>query len=590
MHRSFHTTASNRGYVLVLALVFLGIFFTTATAYLSSMTTSARSARYDVASAQALSLAEAGMDEAVYQLNQNSGYTGENDTALGAGTFTVNVSTVDGNTKRVTATGSVPNDATPLASRTVKATVSINTSVVSFRYGVQIGNGGLSMNNGSRVNGNIFSDGNISGSGTITGDATVALGTDDNPDQISEQQNSGFNLGDTAARANVAMGFKPSVSANLTRTTLNIKKVGSPGDITIKLVTDNSGKPSKTVLASGTISASLVGSSYDYIDITYASAPALTANTQYWIIAIASVNASNYFVWSDDTGNGYSNGTGKYSANWNAGSPVWNNVNADMSFRTYMEGALTSISGVTVQGTAWAHSLNNCTVGGDALYQSISSCTVGGTLHPGSADASPAPLPISAAQIADWETTAAAGGTIAGPYMPSGTVTLGPKKINGDLTIQNGATLKLTGPVWVSGDVTFSNNATLTVDASLGANGAIVLADAIGNTANKGKVTISNNVTISGNGNAGSYPMVLSTNTGSDAIELENNGASVILYAPYGTVDVSNNASGNQITANRLKLENNSSVNYVSGLQSQSFSNGPGGSWGFVPGTYVITQ
>jgi Tfp pilus assembly protein PilX len=589
MRHPFHT-APNRGYVLIIALVFLGIFFTAGSAYLGSVTTSARSARYDVASAQALSLAEAGIDKAVYQLNQNSGYAGESDTALGAGTFTVNVTTVDGNTKRVTAIGSVPNGATPIASRTVQTTVSINTSVVSFRYGVQIGNGGLSMNNGSRVNGNIFSNGNISGSGTITGDATVALGTDDNPDQTSEQQNSGFNLGDTTARANVAMGFKPSVSANLTRTTLNIKKVGSPGDITIKIVTDNSGKPSKTVLASGTISAALVGSAYSHIDITYDSAPALTANTQYWIIAIASVNASNYFVWGDDTGNNYSNGTGKYSANWNAGSPVWNSINADMGFRTYMEGALTSISGVTVQGTAWAHSLNNCTVGGDALYQSISGCTVSGTLHPGSADASPAPLPISAAQIADWEATAAAGGMMAGPYSPSGTVTLGPKKINGDLTVGTGATLKLTGPVWVNGDVTFSNNAILTVDASLGASGAIILADAVGNTANKGKVNISNNVTISGNGQAGSYPMVLSTNTGSDAIELENNGSSVILYAPYGTVEVENNGSGKQITANRLQLKNNATVNYVSGLQSQSFSNGPGGSWAVVLGTYAITR
>lgn len=580
---------ARRGYVLLMALVFAGLMAAALVSVIDYATLGARSQRHSVVSAQALSLAEAGIDKAVYELNQNGNYSGETNTSLPGGTFVTSIESIGG-TKRITSTGYVPDQTNPDTTRTVKATAGINTSVVSFVFAVQIGNGGVQMGNNSTVYGSIYANGSISGSGTITGDATVALGTDDNPDQKSENQNSGFNLGDTAARANVAMGFKPSVSALLSRTTLNIKKVGSPSDILIKIVTDNAGKPSKTVLATGVVPASLVGSSYGYIDVAYSSTTQLTANTQYWIIAIATVNASNYYVWGDDTGNGYGNGTGKYSANWNAGTPVWNNANADMSFRTYMEGAVTSISGVTVQGDAWAHSLSGCSVWGDASYQTISGCSVYGAQHPGSADAPQAPLPISAAQIADWEAIAEAGGTIAGNYTASGTNTLGPVKINGNLTITNNAKIIMAGPIWVNGDVDISNNGKLTVATSTGSSGAILIADATGYTATKGKVNVSNNAIITGNGNADSHPMIISTNTGSNAITLDNNGASVIFYAPWGTVDLSNNASGNQITANRLNLQNNSAVTYVNGLQNASFSNGPGGSWTIVPGSYVLVQ
>jgi hypothetical protein len=103
-------------------------------------------------------------------------------------------------------------------------------------------------------------------------------------------------------------------------------------------------------------------------------------------------------------------------------------------------------------------------------------------------------------------------------------------------------------------------------------------------------VTLSNNMSISGNGNEGTFPMILSTNTSGAAITMNNNSTSVILYASQGTITVTNNASANQITAYQLHLANNTTITYINGLQSQSFSNGPGGSWGFTPGTYVIAN
>jgi hypothetical protein len=236
--------------------------------------------------------------------------------------------------------------------------------------------------------------------------------------------------------------------------------------------------------------------------------------------------------------------------------------------------------------------MSSCSVTGNAQYLTTNTCSVGGTNTSGVTPASPAPLPISDSQIKDWEDIAVAGGVISGNYTVSGSsaVILGPKKIDGTLTVNNGATLTLTGPVWVNGNVNFSNNSNLNVSANTGNSGAIIIADATNDTANTGRIAVSNNTSLQGNGNAGSYPMLLSTNTGNNAISLANNSASVIIYAPYGTVSVSNNAGANEITAKKITLSNNATITYVSGLQSTSFSNGPGGSWTVVPGTYVITE
>lgn len=152
--------------MLLLALVFLGIFSAIAVAYVSAVTSSARSARHDVASAQALAIAEGAFDTATYQLNQDPSYVGESDTPLGNGTFTVIVSGIDSETKRVMVTGYVPNSQNPAATKTIKANIGLGNSNVSFHYGIQAGNGGFSLNNTSTITGNVFSSGPIIGSNT----------------------------------------------------------------------------------------------------------------------------------------------------------------------------------------------------------------------------------------------------------------------------------------------------------------------------------------------------------------------------------------------------------------------------------------
>lgn len=583
---------TSRGYILLTSLVFTAILAMISAGLISYTTGYARSEKKVVADAQALALAEAGIEKAISQLNVSAGYSGETNTALGGGTFTVSVASIDSNNKRITSTGYIPNSTSPKAVRAVKVTANIDTSLVAFRYGVHSGQGGVNMNNGSQINGSLFSNGNVTGSGTVTGDATVASNASPILEQEWTTQDGTTSVGDISSRSDIAESFTSATSTALNKISLYLRKVGSPSDIAIKIVSDNAGSPSKTVLASGTLLASQVTGTLNFIEALLSPSVTLAVGTKYWIIADAGVNATNYFAWGADTAQGYSGGTGKSSSNWNAASPIWTALNQDLDFRTWTGGLSRSLSGITVQGNAWAHDLTSCTVGGNAKYQTITSCSVSGSSTFTTPDADQAPFPISDAQIYEWEDLATNGGTLAGPYTVANgaTQTLGPKKINGDLIVSTNATLKISGPLWVKGDVSFANNASFIVDASTGNSGAILIAHDPAATSTKGIVTFSNNFTAAGNGNANSYPMIISMSSSASALNLLNNAASVILYVPYGTITLSNNAGASEITAYQIQMNNNAIISYVSGLQNSSFSNGPGGSWAVVPGSYVITQ
>ncbi len=165
----------NRGMVLVITLVFGALMIAMASSLVGYTTLNARSSRTSVAAVQARALAEAGIDKAVYQLNQDPNYAGETDTALGDGTFTVTIEAVDAATKRIRAHGYAPA-ASPLAHVEATVHVSKDVSVVSFHYGVQAGDGGFELRNNSTVAGNVYSNGPILGenSNSVGGDAVSA--------------------------------------------------------------------------------------------------------------------------------------------------------------------------------------------------------------------------------------------------------------------------------------------------------------------------------------------------------------------------------------------------------------------------------
>jgi hypothetical protein len=143
----------------------MAVFITMLTGIVAYATSYARLERQTVARVQALALAEAGIDKATYQLNLDPTYAGETDTALGNGMFTISVTSVDASTKRITAHGYVPNSSNPVATRQVQVNAVLNSSIVSFHYAVQTGNGGFLLQNSSSINGNVYSGGSVIGTG-----------------------------------------------------------------------------------------------------------------------------------------------------------------------------------------------------------------------------------------------------------------------------------------------------------------------------------------------------------------------------------------------------------------------------------------
>ncbi len=125
---------------------------------------------------KALQLAEAGINRALYELNQNAAWSGVGETFLGEGSYEVTISN-QGNSRLVESTGYIPSKTSARISRTISVIISDSPGADSFRYGAQSGTGGITLNSDSIINGNAFSNGNITcaAGARITGDA-IAVG------------------------------------------------------------------------------------------------------------------------------------------------------------------------------------------------------------------------------------------------------------------------------------------------------------------------------------------------------------------------------------------------------------------------------
>lgn len=216
---------------------------------------------------------------------------------------------------------------------------------------------------------------------------------------------------------------------------------------------------------------------------------------------------------------------------------------------------------------AHADKVLNSQVSRNAYYKNnpadISGTTVGGTKYPGSATPTPRGLPVF--DLDFWHAAAEAGGTITGNYSPPNGSTLGPKKINGNLTI-DGVTVTITGPVWVAGNIILTNGANLRLSLDFGSASGVLLADNPANRANSGLVIINNNATITRSPVDGSYIFFVSTNTRTDqwspAINIGNNVDGGVFYATSGCATVNNNGLATAVAGYKVYLANNTFVNY----------------------------
>ncbi len=533
------------------------------------------STRYN--SQQSYFLAESGVEDAYYRIKNSRQINTTETLVLGSSTTTTTIADINSSQKTIAAIGDT-------GSYQRNVTMSISTGVgVSFSYGVQTGKGGFTMSNGSSIVGSIYSNGSITGSGSISGSATSA-----NSASLTSNQSNGsgtptydITFGNANATQDFAQSFQISTTEVVNKVQLYVKKVGSPSNLTVSIVTDTSGSPSTVVKTSGTLSASLISTSYGWVDVPFSTTPQLDAGTTYWIVIDAATSTSNYYKIGANN-NGYANGSskiGQYSGTWGLNS----NYTADAYFNLYIGGVMGLISGVTIgtgsSGNAYAHTVNSSTIRGTNYCQTGTSnnkaCNT--TL----ADPVEVAMPISDQNILDWKDIAAGGGTTTGNYtLNSSTATLGPKKITGNLTVTNNATLTVSGTIWVQGNLDVSNNATVRLATGYGASEGVIIVD--------GTVSLGNNADFAGSGTSGSYIMVLSTSSSTSAITVGNNAGAVILYAQNGTVNISNNAGAKSVSGYMINLGNNSTITYDSGLTNANFSSGPSGSYDIT--TWQETQ
>ena len=287
----------------------------------------------------------------------------------------------------------------------------------------------------------------------------------------------------------------------------------------------------------GTLNASLVTTSYGWVEVTFPTEVELIKNETYWIVLDGSTGSAskNYSIGGNFA---YASGTGKlgqYNGAWSGTSPS----GLDGYFRVYLGGETGSITGITIgqngTGNAWAHTVTGSTIAG------INYCKTGSgnnkvcdTSQP---DPTPQALAVSQANIDSWKNDATGGSLVQGNYALSGrAASLGPAHITGNVSLDNNAVLTVTGTLWVSGNLSLSNGSKIVLASSYGANSGIVVAD--------GQILISNNGTFAGSGQSGSFVLALSTSVcpndvgcnGSAAIDASNNAGTVILTAPYGSL------------------------------------------------------
>jgi hypothetical protein len=586
---------NTNGQILLLVVIVVAVVLFSVVLTISGSQLYYNSSTYSLNIEKATALAEAGLDKAVASLNKTAGsYNGESETKLGAGSYSVTITNQDASTKLIEATGYIPDKATAKIKKTLRIQASKGVGV-SFVYGMLVGNGGFVMGNGSTINGAVYSNGNISGGNNeiIAGDVFVAGGTQPTADQQNDCI--GANCTDVIFGKNVggnnqlslAQSFKPNTSGVINKVSLKLKKSGSPANATVRILADNSGSPNKnTVLASAVLSANLATSQYGFVEVAFSSAPNVSANTSYWLmVTAASLDNSNYWYWQNDLATSYNRGVPKWSANWQASSPVWNAISGDLAFNIYMGGVATSIAmgnGSRVGGNVHANTISGFTIEKDAYYQIITNSTVNGTSFPASADPPPVAMPISEANILEWQSQAAAFG-VTNSDVSGCPNNLGPGKINGNISIENNCTATVTTPIWITGNVIMGNSSILKLNSTLGSSSGVIIVDGI--------TTFSNGNDLLGSGVSGSYLTLLSTynsqQSGIQAVTTGNSSITGILYAPFGEIGLANNANFKEVVAWKISMGTGTILTYDFGLISTFFSTGPSsGSFSLVKGTY----
>lgn len=575
-----------RGQVIIInTLLFFVISVTIIFAVTSPVINSFQVTKSFLKSTQAFMVANSAANEAIYKLNTNKQLASTETIYLSQGFSTISVADV-GDGKTISINSDVD-------SYQRNYSINVNTDDgVSFNYGVQVGQGGFNMSGGAGIIGSVYSNGNILGNGGpyITGTAISANISDP---LIVTTNNTGsldpvtkINFGGDGIPQDLAQSFTVDTTEPVSRIRILIKKSGNGwmNNVTMRITTDNNGSPSRTTLAQGTISAATVSSSFNYLNIPLNNVVSLNPGTTYWIVFDTATTWGQYYSLGANDGE-YLDGLVKLG-NWHqSNGGTWNNTNPeslDIYFDVYVGGSTGLIQGINIgsngEGDAWSYEVKNSTVAGTIYCQSASG-------NNKSCDTSrPNPVqqqwPISDGNIQDWKNDAEQGGTISSLSLGSNSVqTIGPVKINGNLSVGAGAILNLTGTVYVTGNVSISGGGIIRIDPALGSVSSVIVTD--------GRVSASDGGQFQGSGSSGSYILVATTSTcpngsgcsNNPAISVSGGTGAVVLNAQKGTINFSGGAQARQATAETITMSGGTTVTYEAGLQNPNFTTGPSGAW-----------
>lgn len=586
MNKKIHTQHSEGGYIVILnVLIFLAITFFVVTAAVFPLIASNNATKALLASTKTFAVTNSAIEETLYRLKNEFTLDTSEVLTLGVATATISVSSgLDEKTIRVEGVSDV-------FERDVELVTSKGAGV-SFNYGMQVGRGGFQMAGGARVNGNVYGNGNITGSGgpVITGSAIVA----NQSSPVAHQTNGlvfppvyDIDFGGNATPQDFAQSFTVSTTTPVTSVRLYMKRTttGWMQDITVRLVEGDPSDPTKDDIDAVSLSASQIGTAYNYITIPFSEAHTLSSSETYWIVLDTSTTWGHYYSLgaSLDT---YGNGRGMLGT-WSQGGSggTWSETSPsglDGYFDIYVGGETGLIDGITVGqdgGDAWAHEVQDSFIHGDLYCQASDDTNKPcDTSRP---DPSEQPFPISDGNIDDWKLEAETGTTTVGNVnIGSGTVIVtGPRKIEGDLTVGSDGILELSGTLYVTGDIDVSGAGIIRLATSYGTDPGVLVSD--------GQVDISGGGEIIGNGFSGSYILVVTTSecpdagscSGNAAISLSGGTTSAVLNAQKGTLTLSGGANVTQATAHTISMSGGAIVNYETGLANVNFSSGPAGSW-----------
>jgi hypothetical protein len=160
-------------------------------------------------------------------------------------------------------------------------------------------------------------------------------------DTLDQQQPNGGSDTKVGSVESLAQTFTAGLTGGLDRVELLLgyPESDSAPDaaLTVEIRNASGGSPGSTVLATGSVPASAVSSTDAWIPVTFATAPPVTAGTQYAIVAYSPVDNTHNYFWALEFSNPYPAGASFDSAyppnTWTLGFMG----DADQAFKTYVD-------------------------------------------------------------------------------------------------------------------------------------------------------------------------------------------------------------------------------------------------------------